>query len=188
MAKTGKAGGELKRSPIHLLHRALQLALDFYSQEVGPLSVTQRQYAVLCAVAAEDGLSQTQLVRVTGIDRSTVAELVARMSALGLLARQRAAGDGRTNVVRLAEKGRLLLESSGPKVASADKRLLKLLPGKKREEFVDLLQDLIKAAGTAAAPPEAKPEPAGRVKKPAKPKASKAKPKPEAMPEPAPES
>jgi DNA-binding MarR family transcriptional regulator len=176
MAKAGKAGGELKRSPIHLLHRALQLGLDFYNQEAGTLGVTQRQYAVLCAVAAEDGLSQTQLVRVTGIDRSTVAELVARMSGLGLLARQRAAGDGRTNVVRLTEKGRALLESSGPKVAAADKRLLKLLPGKKREAFVELLQDVIRAGGTAPQPEAAKvePDPGEKKTRKVKPKAEPA--------------
>lgn len=170
MAKTGKAGGELKRSPIHLLHRALQIGLDFYGQETGALGVTQRQYAVLCAVAAEDGLSQTQLVRVTGIDRSTVAELVARMARIGLLARQRAAGDGRINVVRLTEKGRALLADSTPKAAAADKRLLKLLPGKKREDFVGLLQALIRTAGAASIA-----EPTGTETVAGQPKGRKAK-------------
>ena len=47
--ETGKA---LDRSPSHLLHRALQLALDIYAEETGPDAVTQRQYAVLGAVAA----------------------------------------------------------------------------------------------------------------------------------------
>jgi DNA-binding MarR family transcriptional regulator len=161
MSKSVKAGGTLKRSPVHLLHRALQLGLDLYGQEVGAGGVTQRQYAVLAAVAANDGLSQTDLVRATGIDRSTVAELVARMTGADLLARQRAAGDGRTNMVRLTERGRETLEAASPRVARADKRLLKLLPGKKREDFVEMLQALIKqsaADGEAGEEPEAKPD------------------------------
>ena len=43
--KSGKkAGGglALQRSPSHLLHRALQLALDIYTEETGPDAVTQR--------------------------------------------------------------------------------------------------------------------------------------------------
>jgi DNA-binding MarR family transcriptional regulator len=147
MSKSVKAGGALKRSPVHLLHRALQLGLDIYAQETGAGGVTQRQFAVLSVVSANDGLSQTDLVRATGIDRSTVAELVARMTGAGLLARQRAAGDARTNMVHLTERGRELLEEAAPKVTRADKRLLKLLPGKKREEFVEMLQLLMKQAG-----------------------------------------
>jgi len=191
MSKAGKAGASLKRSPIHLLHRALQLGLDFYAQETMPGGVTQRQYAVLAAVSANDGLSQTDLVRSTGIDRSTVAELVARMTSAGLLVRQRAAGDGRTNMVRMTERGRDLLEETAPKVAKADKRLLKLLGGKKRDDFVDMLQVLIKQAQSEDGAPEAEAPKApktGKAPKPpkaAKPKAAKEPkaPKPDLAPE-----
>ncbi len=89
--KKSAGGSALDRSPSHLLHRALQLALDIYAEETGPEAVTQRQYAVLSAVAAQEGLTQTDLVRATGIDRSTLADLVARMIGKGLLARQRSA-------------------------------------------------------------------------------------------------
>lgn len=174
MSKSGKSGGVLKRSPIHLLHRGLQLALDLYVQEAGVDGVTQRQYAVLAATASEEGLSQTQLVRHTGIDRSTVAELVARMTKAGLLVRQRAAGDARTNVVRLTERGRTLLEEVEPKVAAADKRLLKMLPGKKRDDFVHMLQDLVKHGEIAEADGEAVLKASKPAKPPKTPKLDKA--------------
>ena len=57
--KAGKksgAGDALDHSPSHLLHRALQLALDIYAEETGPDAVTQRQFAVLSTVAAHEGL------------------------------------------------------------------------------------------------------------------------------------
>src|SRR5581483_3832567 len=112
--KSGKkteAGRALERSPSHLLHRALQLALDIYAEETGPDAITQRQYAVLSAVASHEGLTQTDLVHATGIDRSTLADLVARMIGKSLLARQRSVADARANTVRLADKGRAVLEA-----------------------------------------------------------------------------
>jgi DNA-binding MarR family transcriptional regulator len=162
LSKAGKAGGALRRSPVHLLHRALQHGLELYAEETGAKGVTQRQFAVLSAVAAEDGLSQTQLVRRTGIDRSTVAELVNRMTRQGLLARSRTENDARTNSVRLTDEGLAILRATEPLAARADRRLLKLLGAKKGEVFTDLLKELVKAAGVPAA------EAAGVASKPAR--------------------
>jgi DNA-binding MarR family transcriptional regulator len=145
--ETGKA---LERSPSHLLHRALQLALDIYAEETGPDAVTQRQYAVLAAVAAHEGLTQTDLVRSTGIDRSTLADLVARMIGKSLLARQRSTADARANTVSLTEAGRAALDAAKPKVAAADARILKLLPTRKRDAFLGVLRDMGRVAEAMA--------------------------------------
>src|SRR4051794_34848289 len=92
----------LNASVTHLLHRSLQLALDFHADAAGA-ALTQRQFTVLAAAASADGLTQNDLVRATGIDRSTLADLVARMLAKGMLQRQRSLTDGRANSVRLSE-------------------------------------------------------------------------------------
>jgi MarR family transcriptional regulator, temperature-dependent positive regulator of motility len=149
--RKGDSGKTLDRSPSHLLHRALQLALDIYADETGPDAVTQRQYAVLAAVAAHEGLTQTDLVRSTGIDRSTLADLVARMIGKSLLARQRSTADARANTVSLTDAGRAALESARPKVAAADARILKLLPSRKRDAFLGVLRDIGRAADSMAA-------------------------------------
>jgi DNA-binding MarR family transcriptional regulator len=168
--ETGKA---LDRSPSHLLHRALQLALDIYAEETGPDAVTQRQYAVLAAVAAHEGLTQTDLVRSTGIDRSTLADLVARMIGKTLLARQRSTADARANTVSLTEAGRAALEAAKPKVAAADARILKLLPTRKRDAFLGVLRDMGRVAEAMADADDS--EPKQKKKKKAKPaKAAKA--------------
>ncbi len=141
--KTATATGSvaaLERSPSQLLHRALQLALDLYAAEFGPGDITQRQYAVLAAVADHEGAIQSDLVRITGIDRSTLADMVARMIAKGLLEREKATHDARANAVRLTEQGRGVLEAAQPKMAATDARLLKLVGGaRRREAFIDLL-------------------------------------------------
>ncbi|MGC1304868.1 MAG: MarR family winged helix-turn-helix transcriptional regulator [Caulobacteraceae bacterium] len=142
----------LDRSPSHLLHRALQLALDIYTVETGPVSLTQRQYAVLSAVAAQEGLTQTDLVRATGIDRSTLADMAARLIAKGYLVRERSASDARANAVNLTVEGRAVLEAARPRVEAADLRILELLGAKKREPFVDALRRLAKAGESALLP------------------------------------
>lgn len=170
MAKTDVVNGgsldlgvELARSPSHLLHRALQHALDIYVDSAGAGAPTQRQFAVLAAVAGNEGLTQTDLVRATGIDRSTLAELVARMIGKGLLARERSAADARANTVRLTEVGRSALAQAAPKVAEADERILALVPARARDGFLSVLAALSAAAehqpppigldGEAALPP-----------------------------------
>jgi len=189
MAKALHAGDAgLDRSPSHLLHRALQLALDIYAEEIGPGSLTQRQYAVLSAVTAKEGCTQSDLVRATGIDRSTLAELVARLIGKGLLARERSTLDARANTVRLTPEGRAAAQEAAPRVAQADGRILALMPAAKRDAFIKALRDLARAAGKPQAEPDetepkkakpdkkAKPEKAEKAdKKKKKKKAKKAK-------------
>lgn len=156
MVKDGKKArsGPLDASPSHLMHRALQLALDIYAEEVGADGPTQRQFAVLEIASRNDGLTQTDLVRATGIDRSTLADLVARMTAKGLLNRERSVLDGRAKAVSLSDEGRALLETARARVEAADRRILALMPKARRDSFMKLLADL--AAVADAGPDEAK--------------------------------
>jgi len=163
--KSGAKGGAsaLDRSPSHLLHKALQRALDIYAEEFGAGAITQRQFAVLAAAADHDGATQADLVRTTGIDRSTLADMATRMIAKGLLERQRSTLDARANAVSLTDTGRAALEEAWPKMAAADARLLKLIGGGgRRTAFVDLLRDLTKKA--EAGPGEKAPKPAKAAK------------------------
>jgi DNA-binding MarR family transcriptional regulator len=158
------ASGPLDASPSHLLHRVLQIALDIYAEEAGPGALTQRQYAVLTAAAATDGLTQTDLVNATGIDRSTLADMVARMIGKGLLERERSNLDARANIVRLTDQGRAELDGVRPRVESADQRILGLLPKGKRAGFIDVLR-LFASAGEAAAEEAVAVQDAGEKKK-----------------------
>ena len=168
MVKSGnksRKAGPLAVSPSHLMHRALQLALDIYAEEVGPGGLTQRQFAVLEAVAARSGLTQTDLVKATGIDRSTLADLVARMTTKGLLDRARSTLDARAKAVRLSPEGQALLEQARPRVEAADKRIMGLLPKGKRDGFLEMLAEIAAAADAA---PDAEKAEAKALKKAAK--------------------
>lgn len=147
MAKaTQSTDSTLEQSPSHLLHRALQLALDIYAEEAGAGAITQRQFAVLTAVQAREGCTQSDLVKATGIDRSTLAELVARLIGKGLLARERSTLDARANTVSLTDAGRASVQEAAPRVSVADQRILALVPSAKRDAFLKTLSDMGKAA------------------------------------------
>ncbi|RAK57428.1 MarR family winged helix-turn-helix transcriptional regulator [Phenylobacterium deserti] len=160
--KSGVDG--LDGSPSHLLQRATQVALDLFAEEFGGGGLTQRQYAVLAAAAENEGATQTDLVRVTGIDRSTLADMVSRMIGKGLLERERAQHDARANAVRLTELGRSSLDAARPKMAAADARLLKLISGRgRRDAFAGLLAELVSEAQRKAEKREAKRAPAPKL-------------------------
>lgn len=148
--------GRLDRSPIHLLHRAGQCAGDVFQGEIGDASLTPRQYAVLLTVAQNEGLSQTDLVIKTGVDRSTLADIVRRMLKKGLLQRRRTKEDARAYAVRLTDEGRRVLKTCEPLAKRVDDRILEALPAKNRDQF---LADLALIIESLAA--EAKPEGAG---------------------------
>jgi MarR family transcriptional regulator, temperature-dependent positive regulator of motility len=179
-SKPGGKGGvaALEQSPSHLLHRALQRALDIYAEEFGDAGITQRQFAVLAAASEREGATQADLVRITGIDRSTLADMARRMIGRGLLERQRSNLDARANAVRLTEAGRTALNEARPKMAAADSRVLKLISGGgRRAAFVGLLRDLAASEAKPQAAPKAKTAKAHKPRKAgkkAKKKAAKA--------------
>ena len=114
----------LDRSPIHLLHRVEQYAGDVFHEEMTDAGLTPRQYAVLLTVSQNEGLSQTALVDKTGIDRSTLADIIRRMLKKKLLRRKRTREDARAYAVRLTPKGQEALASAMPAALSADERIL----------------------------------------------------------------
>lgn len=136
------AAFSLNGSLSHLLHRAQQAAADLHGVALGQDGLTQRQFAVLAVLAEQEGLSQSDLVSRTGIDRSTIAEMIARMQAKGLTQRTRSATDSRANSVSLTETGRAVYEAAVPKIAQVDTTVLAALPASKRAGFVELLMRL----------------------------------------------
>ncbi len=119
--------GAIDRSIIHLLHRASQRASEMFAAETRDFDLTARQYAVLTTVALQEGLSQTDLVRLTGIDRSTLADVVQRLLKRGIIQRERTMQDGRTYAVSLSAEGKQLLEAIKPHARRADRAVMSCL-------------------------------------------------------------
>ena len=63
-------------SLIHALHRASQVAEERLASALGDVNLTPRQLVVLTAIEASKGASQAGLCQQTGIDRSTMMQVV----------------------------------------------------------------------------------------------------------------
>ena len=137
----------LERSPIHLLHRAGQCAGDIFQNEMSDGGLTPRQYAVLHTVAQNEGLSQTHLVEKTGIDRSTLADIIRRMLKKGLLQRRRTKEDARAYSVKLTDEGWRVLKAAEPLARKVDDKLLAVLSASERERFLQDLNKIVKTLG-----------------------------------------
>jgi DNA-binding MarR family transcriptional regulator len=147
-----KSAERLERSPVHLLHRAGQCAGDIFQSEMSDGGLTPRQYAVLHTVSHNEGLSQTSLVDRTGIDRSTLADIIRRMLKKGLLARRRTKEDARAYAVRVTDEGWRVLKSAEPLARRVDDKILSALSGAERDRFLQDLNKIVRTLGTMAAP------------------------------------
>lgn len=136
----------LSESPSHLLRRAEQFAAEIYLGSEPPESVTLRQAVLLAAIAEAEGASQSDLVGATGVDRSTLAEMMARMERNGLIVRSAAEDDGRAKSVSLTHDGRRQLEAALPAMREVDKALLAAVPASRRVAFKSTLLALAEAA------------------------------------------
>jgi DNA-binding MarR family transcriptional regulator len=141
-------GFNLDNSPAHLLRRATQYANDIYASEVGEDALTARQFAVLLTVEEHEGLSQTDLVNMTGIDRSTLADMIGRMLKRDLLRRRRTDDDARANSVSITSSGKRALATVLSRVKKAEDKVLAPLPSGKRADFLKMLTLIAEANGT----------------------------------------
>ena len=143
-----KANGsfELAETPSLLMRRCHQFYGDLYARETAARDLTKQQYLVLCALEQHDGVSQTALVETTGIDRSTLAEMVSRMLERGLISRERTATDARANAVAITAQGRRALRSARLAADRAEKALLDTLPVAERTRFMKSLATIVAAA------------------------------------------
>lgn len=165
----------LSQSVSHLLHRAQQLAADWFTKKTGDDGVTLRQFAVLAAIAENPGQSQTDLVRATGVDRSTLADMISRMEKRGWVTRKTAAKDARAKSVTLTASGRKTLAAATPLAQGADEAVLNALPKARREMFLATLEALASTVEVAAPAAAEKPvKPAKVAKTPKAEKVAKA--------------
>jgi DNA-binding MarR family transcriptional regulator len=167
---TDTDGGGQPDSLMQLLKRANQHATSVFTEATARSGLTMRQFTVLRAVEENDGISQTGLAVLTSIDRSTLAELVARLIDQGYLQRRRTKDDGRTNALRLSPAGRRALKVAEPGAREVDLALLATVPMRYRRALLEGLKALAAHSGGG---PAAVPEitaPAPRLRSEARPR------------------
>ena len=129
---------DLSRHPGHLIRRAQQCLNLVWSEEVSR-AITSPQFAVLNALFLEPNIDQRTLGDRVALDRSTVAEIVARLTARKLILWNRSASDGRRKTIQLTAKGHRALQELIPRTHRMTHRLVGALSPEEQAELLRLL-------------------------------------------------
>src|SRR3954463_2583384 len=114
----------LRRKPSWLLSQAALAGDRLVSDALASEGVRKYHFRVLIALADDGPLSQADLGRRLGIDRSDMAAVVSELEDRGHLTRRRDEHDRRRNVVALTPAGRDALTRMDAAVDAAQARLL----------------------------------------------------------------
>ena len=120
-----------------------QIGEKRFVEGLGSSRVTARQYQVLALVAENEGASQTKIVGKSGIDRSTLADIVKRLVEGKLIARRRVKSDARAYELKLTDEGRQVLEDTKPALKRAEASLLEDMSGEQRDVLISLLTRVV---------------------------------------------
>ncbi len=136
----------------HLLRRAHFAAEEMFAQEFAEESITPRQKAALVMLYQNPGISQNALADKLFMDRNTVAEMVKRMSASGLMSRRASPSDQRAYELFLAADGAALLDRVMPRDVLLEQKVLERLPAEYRPLFIKCVRLIIEPPSDDDAP------------------------------------
>lgn len=108
-------------------------------------AVTSPQFAVLYALRAEPGLDQKTLGERISLDRSTMTDVLKRLTARGLVRSTRDSSDGRRNRVRLTAEGKRTVEQLTPQALRMNAILVGVLKDCERTELIRMLNLVVDA-------------------------------------------
>ena len=95
-----------------------------------------------CTCFRNPGLRQTELVEATGIDRSTLTEILRRLANRGQIVRSRRETDQRANALRITPEGEVVLLSAFEAAERAQQRILEPIDEAEKENAMTLLARL----------------------------------------------
>ena len=136
---------DLESLPGHFIRRLQQIAVAIFLQETEAHGVTPVQYAALQTVANSPGIDQRRLASAIGFDTSTIAGVIDRLEARGLLMRSASPDDRRVRHLSLTDDGQATLAALLPDMQRAQERMLAPLPKPERAEFMRMLRALVGA-------------------------------------------
>ncbi|MFD8686554.1 MarR family winged helix-turn-helix transcriptional regulator [Streptomyces sp. NPDC059651] len=132
-------GLELSNYVGHLIRRAEQVHTALWVQHVSR-EITSQQFAVLNALRQEPGIDQRTLAHHTSLDRSTISQMVRRLTHQGYLSQVRDEEDRRRTLLCLTDEGTALLDSLIPAAKRINDQLLESLSEDERILATDILR------------------------------------------------
>ena len=105
--------------------------------------LTKPQYAVMRSIAEHPGIEQVALTEVAVSTKATLAEMLSRMEARGLVKREHDPADKRRRFVFLTPEGEALLADCKPVGNEVDEAFLGRLNKAEREQFSALIKKMM---------------------------------------------
>ena len=139
------AAVDLSTHPGHLARRLQQAHTLLWGAMVSE-ETTSPQFAVLNALTEKPGMDQRTLSEQVRLDRSTIADLVARLVSRELVERVRDQMDGRRNVLKLTEEGARLHGKLVRRTARMNRVFLAPLDAGEQETLLRLIARVAGAA------------------------------------------
>ena len=134
-----KKGIKLDDLPGHLFRRLHQLAVTRFTAEMDEAGLTPIQWAALVTTSQRPGLDQSTLSREIHIDTSTIAGVLNRLEARGLIQRRLSPEDRRLRLLYLTDEGAALLKQASAAVIDMQKWLVEPLTPDERAVFTQLM-------------------------------------------------
>lgn len=134
---------DIDNQPGYYIRRLHQISVAIFLQETAVFGVTPVQYAALQTVGNHPNIDQRTLARTVGLDTSTVAGVIDRLEARGLLVRQASPEDRRVRQLTLTDTARQLLADIGPSMLKAQQLILEPLSSQEQTEFTRMLRQLV---------------------------------------------
>lgn len=124
----------------YLLKHARERLGELTAEVLAPFGLTGRQLAVLIAVDDRVPLSQREVARRLGVDRTTMVGLIDELEDKGLVQRRPDPADRRRNVVALTADGTATLDGASRASREAERRFLGSLSGAQAAAFRETLR------------------------------------------------
>ncbi|MGW7518936.1 MarR family winged helix-turn-helix transcriptional regulator [Streptomyces sp. NPDC054796] len=139
------AAVDLSTHPGHLARRLQQAHSLLWGAMVSE-ETTSPQFAVLNALEEKPDIDQRTLSEHVHLDRSTIADLVARLCRRELVERVRDPLDGRRNVLKLTAEGRRVHKKLVTRTARMNRVFLAPLEAEEQEQLLRLIARVAGAA------------------------------------------
>lgn len=136
-------------SVVHLVHRVSQIAAERFAAAVAN-DLTIRQLTMLAVIEASKFPSQTHLATVTGIDRSTTADIVRRLVMRRLVTRKRARRDARAYELAITADGSRVLSEKLVALEQVERGIAELLSPSQHSALADALTLVVMRANGGA--------------------------------------
>lgn len=142
----------LAETPGYLIRRTQQVHNTLWG-ELLATSVTPPQFAVLAALSHERDIDQRRLGELASLDKSSVADIVARLTAQQWIERSRDPHDGRRNLLRLAPAAEIAVRHLSPAVDEVQRHLLAPLHESEVDDFLRSLRAVARLDDLGSANP-----------------------------------